>query len=167
MVLSSSHWWRVGHSRYCLNLSHRFEQKSVQRSCQLSFAGPEGGILSFAILSLSLSLFPPQQNLADGASIFFSFTFTVIATTQQSIQCATVSHACFNSLFLHLHWSNFTVDWYQYRHDEFPKRKIKKKKNIYVSPCVTLSLFHLVVLDDGIETFFYLVIETLLNIYMY
>ena len=79
-MLSSSHRLRVGHSRYCLILSHRFEQESVQRSCQLSFAGPEGGILSFAILSLSLSLPPPSPPPlpygADGASIFFSFTFT-------------------------------------------------------------------------------------------
>ena len=96
--------------------------------------------------SHSLSL-PPPPHGADGASIFFSFSFTftftfaftVIATTQQSIHCTTVSHACFNSLFPHLHWANFTVDWYQYRHDEFPKRKREKEKT-YMYHHVSLSL---------------------------
>ena len=124
-MLSSSHRLRVGHSRYCLNLSHRFEQESVQRSCQLSFAGPEGGILSFAILSLSLSLPPPTPtNGADGASIFFSFTFTVTAFIVQLFHI-------FTDLTLLLTDINTEMMSSQ--------KEKEKEKNIYVSPCVTLS----------------------------
>ena len=73
--------------------------------------------------SLSLPPTPPLRGWRRFYLLLFHFHC-------YSIHCATVSH---------LHWSNFTVDWYQYRHDEFLKRKRKKKKNIYVSPCVTLS----------------------------
>jgi hypothetical protein len=55
-ALSTCDWIRVGHSRYCLILSHRFEGSPYGNRVSLGSAGPGGGILSLLSLLLQIDL---------------------------------------------------------------------------------------------------------------
>ena len=74
--------------------------------------------------SHSLSL-PPPPHGADGASIFFTFTFTFTVTA-------------FIVQLFHI-FTDVTLLLTDINTEMMSSQKEKKKKNIYVSPCVTLS----------------------------
>lgn len=111
-MLSKSDWWRVGHSRYCLILSHRFGG-SPYTDLSAQLCGTRRGhsvfclACSICVTLLTALLYLPSFSFSFSFSFSISFSLLLSLSPAAFIVQLLLSHACFFfNLFPHFYLGN-------------------------------------------------------------